>query len=314
VIASGELKFGTQYAFRVVAVNDRGGTSTASPISNTVVPFSAPSAPRSLRVRTATTQRGAVTVDWQPAAENGRAITRYEVTAGRVKQDVAGANAVILTGLGDGATVNVSVRAVNAAGPGPAGTGTAQTVRQPTLDVTGTAADYRTITVNFTANDGGGNPATCTLAVAGAGSATGRCTQLSVGGLWPGNTYNYTLTVANAAGMQVSATGSVPTSQLLGTVLCTDRAYCGPGAPNGGIWVYRNPSQNGAAVDDAFAPNRYQATCKATGGESINAKPYGGKQSNQWVRIAFPTGQSNYIPFAWFRLDGGDDLGLLPGC
>jgi hypothetical protein len=33
-----------------------------------------------------------------------------------------------------------------------------------------------------------------------------------------------------------------------------------------------------------------------------------------WVRIKFPAGQENYIPFAWFRLAQGDNLGLLPRC
>ena len=50
-IAKGSLTYGTQYAFTVVAVNDRNAGSKSSPVSNTVVPFTAPGAPRNTRRR-----------------------------------------------------------------------------------------------------------------------------------------------------------------------------------------------------------------------------------------------------------------------
>jgi fibronectin type III domain protein len=314
VIPAGKLTYGTQYAFTVASVNDKGAASKPSPLSNTVVPYGRPGAPKSLSVTTAATQRGAVAVQWQPAADNGRPITTYVVDAGAVKQDVTTGTAVTLTGFADGASVKVSVTAVNAAGAGPAATGTATTIRPPALTVTAQSAGYNSITVTFS-TDNGGSPATttCTLSVAGAGSAKGSCTSLTVGGLWPAGSYAYTLTAANAAG-SASATGALSTPALYGTVLCSVPSYCGPGAPLGGVWVYTTPSQAGTAVGDVFNPERYQATCWTTdaGGQTINAKPYGGKQDNRWIRIRYKG--DNYLPFAWFRLDGGDNPTMLPHC
>jgi hypothetical protein len=233
------------------------------------------------------------------------------VKSGAASQDATGTS-VILGGFGDGALITVTVGAVNAAGTGPTASATARTINQPSLTVGNSAGGYNSITVNFSANDGGGSPATCRLAVAGAGSASGSCASLTVGGLWPGNGYNYTVTITNAANMTASAGGSQGTTAIYATVLCSVPSYCGRGAPGGGIWVYPTPSQNGPSVNDVFAPDRYLATCWTTGALTINAKPYGGKQDNRWVRIRFSG--DNYIPFAWVSLDGGDNPGMLPHC
>jgi Fibronectin type III domain len=311
-IPAGKLTYGTQYAFTVVSVNDLGANSKPSPVSNTIVPFTVPDRPGNLVAAQVPNQRGAIQVRWQAPQDNGRPILRYVVKPSNgPSQDVTGTNAT-LGGFGDGALVTVTVSAVNAAGAGPTATASARTINQPTLTLGGSSSGYNSITVNFAANDGGGSPATCTLSVAGAGSASGNCASLSVGGLWPGNGYGYTVTVTNAANMSVSAGGSQGTTAMYGTVLCSVPSYCGRGAPGGGIWVYTTPNQNGRSVGDVFAPDRYLATCWTTGNSTINARPYGGKQDNRWIRIRF--GGDNYIPFAWFQLDGGDNPGMLPHC
>jgi hypothetical protein len=311
-IPAGKLTYGTQYAFTVISVNDRGANSKPSPVSNTVVPFSVPDRPGSLTASTVRTQRGAILVRWQAPKDNGRPITKYVVKSGTVSQDVTGGTSVTLTGFADGAVVTVTVQAVNAAGTGPAATATATTIKPPTVTVSGSSAAYNSISVNFAANDGGGSPATCRLAVSGAGTATGNCSSLTVGGLWPGNTYAYTLTVTNAANMSVNVGGNQATPAASVTVLCNTPSYCGPGAPGGGIWVYTTPNQNGTTVGDVFAPNRYQATCWNTGNATVNATPWGGKSDNRWIRINFQG--SNYVPLAWVRLDGGDNPAILPHC
>ena len=104
------------------------------------------------------------------------------------------------------------------------------------------------------------------------------------------------------------------TAAYLGTVICTDPSYCGPSAPGGGVWVYKVPNQtSNQAVDDVFSPASYEAVCKTSGG-NVNATPWGGKSSAQWVKIKFPAGQQNYIPYAWFRMESGDSLSPLPTC
>lgn len=314
--ATDDVKYGAQVAFRVVAVNEKGASSAPSPLSNSVVPFNRPDPPRGLTAVTTTSQRGGITVNWAVPEDNGSPITGYKVTANDQTQTVTG-TAVTLTGFADGATVKVAVKATNKAGDGKAAEATASTLRAPTITLGSPTGATNSITVPFTANAGGGTPARCVLAVTGGPTVQNACqagAALTAGGLWPGNTYAFSVTITNSAGMTAAATGSAATPALFGATICSTPSYCGPNADNGGIWVYPRPTQSGTAVGDTFNGQRFQATCKATGDRSIDASPHGGKTSNMWVRIKFPGAQDNYIPFAWFRLDNGDNLGQLPTC
>jgi hypothetical protein len=316
VTKAGDLAYGTQVAFRVASINDRGASSAQSPLSASVVPFTKPDKPSGLTVKAVTTKRGTVTASWRTPADNGAAITGYEVTVNGAKNDVGAVTSAEFPGFGDDTKVDIAVRAVNKAGPSDAVTGSATTLKAPTLTLQPSSGNqFNAITVNFSATDGGGTPATCTLQVSGAGSASNTCGgALTVNGLWPGNGYGYTVTVTNAAGMAVSKTGSLGTAPYHGTVICNDASYCGPSAPGGGVWVYKVPNQTSSqAVADVFTPASYEAVCKTSGG-NVNATPWGGKNSAQWVKIKFPAGQQNYIPYAWFRMESGDSLSPLPGC
>lgn len=155
VVPAGELEYGTQYAFTVVAVNDRGAGSTASPVSNSVVPFAAPGQPVGLRASTVADQPGTVAVQWSPAPANGRPVTKYLVDVGGRASEVTDTQATV-NGLGDGQNVTVKVKAVNEAGPGPEATATARTVAEPRITVTGSSATATAVTVTFTVDAGGG--------------------------------------------------------------------------------------------------------------------------------------------------------------
>jgi hypothetical protein len=114
--------------------------------------------------------------------------------------------------------------------------------------------------------------------------------------------------------MTASANGSAATGVVKGRVICTVPSYCGRGAPGGGIWVYTTPTQSGRTVGDVFSPDQYESLCQTTG-SNVNATPWGGRNTNAWVKIKFPSGQQNYIPYAWFTFDVGQGaLGNLPGC
>jgi hypothetical protein len=311
-IPAGTLTYGTQYAFIVVAVNDRNAGSEPSPASNTVVPFNKPSVPRAVTASTVANQRGTIQVRWQTADENGRPIEKYVVEAGGTPRDVTGTSAT-LNGFGDDEAVQVTVHAVNEAGGGPKATATARTIGVPEVTVTGSAGAYNSVRVTLTPNNKGGT-ATCRLQIAGAGAAQAACTTapvtLTVNGLWPNNTYNWTVTVVTAAGT-ARATGSRATSQMRFTVICPDNndGYC-----NSGIWAYRTPSQQGTAVNPPLPIGRTATPlCHATGNRQIDARPWGAKQSNQWLRFTYG-GANVYFPFAWARLDGGDNINMIPGC
>ncbi|UWZ46789.1 fibronectin type III domain-containing protein [Dactylosporangium matsuzakiense] len=311
-VPAGELPYGTQVAFKVAAINDIGGSSAQSPLSPSVVPFNKPGAPGALSVKASTTKRGTVVATWKAPADNGSPLTGYEATVNGTKQTIGTALTHEFAGFKDAEAVTIQLRAVNQAGPGAPATGSGATLAAPKMTVAGATAALNSITVRFTATDGGA-PGTCKLEAAGAGSTTGTCSgSLTLNGLWPNTAYNYTVTISNGAGMTASGTGTVSTPVYKGTVVCTKTSYCGHGASNGGIWVYTGPSQSGSGIGDVYAPDQYTAICwtNSSTNTSINAEPYGGKKSTQWIKIAFKG--ENYIPYAWFDLPSG--TGPLKQC
>lgn len=311
VIPAGALTYGTQYAFTVVAINDKGASSKASPLSNTVVPYTVPGVPTGLTASTVDAQ-GTISASWNPAADNGRAVTGYVVSANGGSPQTVADTSVTLTGFGNGATVTVTVKAVNKAGTGPGATDTARTIDKPTITAgSPSSPSFTSVSVPFTVNTNGAKTTTCSISVNGGAATSIGCNGTTIKA-WPGNTYSYTATATNKAG-SASFSGSQKTPADYATTICTDATYCGRGAARGGIWVYKSPSQNGTAVGDTFSPERHQAHCQTTGDASINATPYGGKTDNRWIKIDFNNGLY-YIPFAWVTLDGGDSISNLPGC
>jgi Fibronectin type III domain len=312
IVAAGALTYGTQYAFTVVSVNDKGAGSAPSPLSNIVVPFTTPGPPRNLSAVTATGQRGAIQVSWQTAVDNGRPIQKYVVVAGGVTTNVTG-TATTLNGFADDTAVQVTVHAVNEAGDGATATAAARTIGMPVITWTSDSAGYNSITSTFTPNNKGG-AAICKLQVAGAGSTQVACTTapvtLTVNGLWPNGTYSYTVSVTTAAG-SATVTKTHATGQLHFTVICPNNVggYC-----NGGVYAYQTPSQQGNAINPAL-PIGSTGTpqCATTGNRVIDATPWGAKKSNKWVRFTY-RGATAYFPHAWAVLDGGDNLAKIPAC
>ncbi|WP_433289385.1 fibronectin type III domain-containing protein [Micromonospora sp. CA-244673] len=318
VIPAGQLEYGTQYAFTVIAVSDKGAGSKASPVSNTVAPFTVPKAPTELRASTVADQPGTIAVQWAPAVENGRPVTKYVVEAAGKTTEVTDVQTTI-GGLGDGQNVTVKVKAVNEAGPGAEASTTARTVAAPRVTMTGSSADATSVTVTFTVDAGGGR-ATCTAATGGK-TASGSCSSLRVTGLTPGTAYTVTVTASNAAG---KGTGSraQSTDALYGIATCrngssgAEASYCTrdvPGDRNGNeiFSVTRQDNANQAGWEPNGA--RLKAYCKKQG-EEVYAYIYNNdKRSTWWIRVDHSRGR-DYIPWAWLNLEGGDNINLLPTC
>jgi hypothetical protein len=320
VVRDGELEYGKQYAFTVVAVNERGAGSKASPVSNSVVPFAKPAQPGDVDAATVGDRAGTIRVTWSPAADNGRPVTKYVVTAGGRATDVTDGTAVTLDGFSSGATVAVEVRAVNEAGESEPGTATARTVAPPQVTITGSSATFNTATVTFSVDAGGGT-ATCSVSANnGGGSADGSCSSLRLTKLKPSTAYTLTVTAKNAAG-ETRKTRAQQTDALFGTARCVNgesgdtATYCDRDRPNArnGNEIFKVPEQDNDR-QAGWVPNgtRLEAYCKVRG-EDVDSYIYNSrKRSTWWVQVKYEG--RNYIPFAWLNLDGGDDINDLPDC
>lgn len=316
VIPAGQLEYGTQYAFTVIAVSDKGAGSKASPLSNTVAPFTVPKAPTELRASTVADQPGTIAVQWAPAVENGRPVTKYVVEAAGKTTEVTDVQTTI-GGLGDGQNITVKVKAVNEAGPGAEASTTARTVAAPRVTMTGSSADATSVTVTFTVDAGGGR-ATCTAATGGK-TASGSCSSLRVTGLTPGTAYTVTVTASNAAG---KGTGSraQSTDALYGIATCNNgpdgdqRTYCDAEVDGrNGNEIFSVARQlNAKQVGWAKPGTRLKAYCRKQG-DNVDSWIYNNqKQSTWWVQVEYSG--KNYIPWAWLNLEGGDNINLLPTC
>ena len=249
-IAAGQLTYGNQYAFTVTAVNERGAGSKPSPVSASVVPFTAPGTPLQLTARTDGTQAGTILVAWDAPADNGRPITKYTVTAAGKSTDVTDGTSVTLTGFGSGTNVPVQVQAFNEAGPGQPARTTASTVAKPRITVTGTKATWDTATVSLNVDAGGASSTSCKLTSSGGGgSASGSCASLRAGSLKPSTGYTFTITATNVAGT-ATATARATTAALYGTATCIDgqagvtKTYCDKNVPGrNGDEIFRVTAQ-----------------------------------------------------------------------
>jgi hypothetical protein len=323
VIPAGELEYGTQYAFTVIAVNEKGAGSKASPISNTVVPFTLPGAPPGgVDASTVAGENGAIRVVWAPSQDNGRPVTKYVVDANGRKTEVTDGTQVKLTGFGTGANVTVKVHAINEAGAGPAVTDTAQTVAMPQVTITGSSADETSVTVAFTVDAGGGQ-AQCKATAPGAAAATGSCSRLTVGGLKPSTRYTITVTASNAAG-SASANRPQDTQSVFGRAVCNNNTSSSDKAQHtwcddkdNGRQVRNGTSERAPLLGRAGQNQRLEAICKVNGSAMHPYVYNDGKAdpTSVWIRVPWGSG-TGYISFAWFNLEGYgvNSTGPLPNC
>ncbi|WP_027347101.1 fibronectin type III domain-containing protein [Hamadaea tsunoensis] len=304
-IKAGDLDYGTQYAFSVVTVNDIGVASKASPLSETVVPFTKPDAVKSLTASTVTSAAGSVKIGWVPGSDNGRAITEYDVTINGTTKKTTDVS-MTWNGLGDGQTVTVSVVAVNEAGDSAVAKTTAKTLAAPVRSAENASSTASSVSVTATFT---GEAATCKLTVAGQASVTdSSCangSKLTVSVNRAGTGFSWTLDVSNAAG-SYSANGSASTSAVTGTSQCNG---CGTG-----VWEYK---AHGGTIDqnNTYAGNAHSdgqslaAVCKHTGVTINSATENNNKKSNYWVMVRDPY----YLPFAYTDLSDAE-LSSLPDC
>ena len=150
------LQNGDQYCVRVTAVNDEGQSEPAK-LFYSVIPTGAPDAPT---ITSVFVGDGSLNVIWTPPRhDGGEEIERYEVEYKQATEDDTMWTAAddttspsLITGLVNGTTYNVRVRAVNAIGGGDwaesVGTPAATSIRTVTADATGDGTADVTVSVD----------------------------------------------------------------------------------------------------------------------------------------------------------------------
>ena len=213
------LTNGTEYTVRVIAT--RTGADDGPPSDEmTGTPVTTPGAPQHLSAVAGYEQ---VTLTWDaPSSDGGSAILRYEVAVDDSGTWIdAGLDLEeTVTGLTNGQRYTFAVRAVNAAGAGPAATVTASPVTTPGAPQHLSAvAGYEQVTLSWDAPSSDGGSAILRYEVAVDDSGTwidaGLDLEETVLGLTNGQRYTFAVRAVNAAGAGPAATVTIVTSHPL---------------------------------------------------------------------------------------------------
>jgi hypothetical protein len=320
-VPEGALDYGTGYVFQVTTLAGAAASAPSAP-SNSVTPFSVPDAPTELLAETASDAAGAIDVSWQQPSNNGRDIEKYIVRAGDKTKEVTETFAR-MEGFDNGATVPVSVVAVNEAGESAPAETTSNTMTAPQVTITDSSSTTSTMTVDFTFDDGGGE-ATC--AVYRFEYTTPEVKEACDGSITIGPHYASTehtlrIEISNPVDTATTENIKVRTKDISGKVnwdCPSDLEYCTSGDGSKGIGIHGDTNQSDllGRVDTGDV---LTAKCHTTGKEIVprgddQQMTNGGSRfhdyhpgkdaTNIWIRVNFKNYGEAYIPFAWYNVDG----------
>jgi outer membrane protein OmpA-like peptidoglycan-associated protein len=210
------LNNGTAYIFTVHATNAVGNSSESS-ASAPATPAAVPAAPVSLTVHRG---NGSANLEFDPPADNGAAITGYEVSTngGKTWQSLAPTGidhlTATLTGLSNGTSYQIAVRAVNVVGDGAVAmqSATPATVPDAPSAVAGLRGDRRASVSWTTPDSDGGSSITGYLVTVSPGEATTSCpsSPCVVTGLTNGNAHTFIVHAINDVGNGIDSAASSP--------------------------------------------------------------------------------------------------------
>jgi hypothetical protein len=266
------LTNGTAYTFQVRALN-AVGAGPYSAMSNTVTPATMPTAPM---VGTATAGNASATAVWSASSNNGgSAITGYEVRVvagtaqvGALRPAAAGATSLAVTGLTNGTSYTLQVRALNATGAGaysamsnavmPKGVPSTPAIGTPT-------AGNTTATVYWAAPSSNGGSAITSYtirvyrlgAVVSTRTAASTARSLVVTGLGNGSSYSFTVAAVNAFGtgpFSATSTSVIPKGAPWAPVIGTATAGVASATAR---WTA--PTSNGGSAITSYLVRTYRA-------------------------------------------------------
>jgi len=213
------LTNGTSYNVYLKAVNARGDSSASTSVS--VTPSTTPSAPTSL---SATAGDGQATISFTPGSNGGSAITNYKYsldgTTYTALSPIDSSSPITISGLTNGTSYTVYLKAVNARGDSSASTSvsvTPSTTPSAPTSLTATAGDGQA-TISFTAGSDGGSAITnYKYSLDGTNytalSPTDSSSPVTISGLTNGTSYTVYLKAVNSNG-DSSASSSVSLTPL----------------------------------------------------------------------------------------------------
>jgi YVTN family beta-propeller protein len=197
---------GTTYNVRVRAVNAMGTSSSSD--SAAVTPAAPPSAPTMTSV---VGEDSRAVVSFTPNGDGGDAITNYAYSTNNgdtwtTLSPASTQSPIIISGLTNGSTYNVRLRAINTVSEGEASTPTAVTPSGPPLapTITSITGSDETLSISFNAGGNGGVAISAYQISTDGGStwtdATGTTSPLSISGLENGATYSVAIKALNTRG------------------------------------------------------------------------------------------------------------------
>jgi len=208
------LTNGTSYTIYLKAVNSYGDSSASSSVS--VTPATTPSAPTSL---TASAGNGSATISFTAGSNGGSAITNYKYSLDGTNYTALSptdsSSPVTISGLTNGTSYTIYLKAVNARGDSSASSSvsvTPSTTPSAPTSLTATAGDGQA-TISFTAGSNGGSAITnYKYSLDGTNytalSPTDSSSPVTISGLTNGTSYTIYLKAVNANG-DSSASSSV---------------------------------------------------------------------------------------------------------
>jgi chitodextrinase len=266
---------GTEYTYTVRAYN-AAGWSTASD-GTKAVPRAVPSAPSAPSVAPGDAQ---VTITWTAPANNGAAITNYEVFQDGVSIGTTTSLSMKKTGLKNGTSYTYTVRAYNAAGWGNQSAKSTAVVPRtvPTAPAAPTVSPgngQNVITWTAPAN-GGATIDNYEVFQNGTSIGTTTSTTMTKTGLSNGTEYTYTVKAHNVAGWSAASAGTKATPRTAPGTPAAPTVSPGNGqnvitwtapAANGASITKYELLRNGTAVKSDIATTTYTDTGLVNGTE-----------------------------------------------
>ena len=244
------LTNGIPYSFSVAATNSTG-MGLLSSASNSVTPFTLPTAPTGVKAVPAGDGQAAVSFAL-PADNGGSTITRFTVWSvpGNLTT-TANSSPVQVNGLTNGTSYTFTVTATNAAGIGPASDASNRVIvltvpGAPTSVNAAPGSNQATITFSPPANDNSSAITSYTVTSSpGEISATGAGSPIVVTGLSNGTSYTFTVIATNLIGSGSGSAKSAPVTPGIGpTAVLTPENGPGGGIVQGLGNVVIDPTNN----------------------------------------------------------------------